>query len=58
MKEEHSSIAGGIANCTTTLEMNMEVPQKFRNSLPEDQAIPLEHIPKICPTIPKVPPYS
>jgi len=30
-KEEHSSIAGGIANCTTTLEISLEVPQKTGN---------------------------
>jgi hypothetical protein len=30
-KEELSSIAGGIANCTTTLEINLEVPQKIGN---------------------------
>jgi hypothetical protein len=31
-KEENSSIAGGISNCTTTLEINLEVPQKIGNS--------------------------
>jgi hypothetical protein len=25
-KEEHSSIVGGIASCTTTLEISLEVP--------------------------------
>ena len=35
-KGEHSSIAGGIA---TTLEINLEVPQKLEIDLPEDPAI-------------------
>jgi hypothetical protein len=30
-KEEHSFTAGGIANCITTLEINLEVPRKTRN---------------------------
>ena len=29
-KEEHSSIAGGIANWYNALEINMEIPQKTR----------------------------
>jgi hypothetical protein len=28
-REEHSSIVGGITNCTTTLEINLEVPKKI-----------------------------
>jgi hypothetical protein len=31
-KEEHSSIGGGIANWTTTLEINLVLPQKIGNS--------------------------
>jgi hypothetical protein len=27
-KDEHSSIVGGIAGCTTTLEISLAVPQK------------------------------
>jgi hypothetical protein len=30
-EEEHSSIAGGIANWTTTLEISLVVPQKIGN---------------------------
>jgi hypothetical protein len=30
-KEEHSSIAGGIANWYTALEINLEFPQKIEN---------------------------
>jgi hypothetical protein len=43
-KEEHSSIAGGIANWHTTLEINLEI------DLPEDPAISLLGIyPKDAP---------
>jgi hypothetical protein len=31
-KEEHFSIAGGLQACTTTLEVNLEVPQKIGHS--------------------------
>jgi hypothetical protein len=31
-KDEHSSIAGKIASCTTTLEISLLVPQKIGNS--------------------------
>jgi hypothetical protein len=40
-KEGHSSITGRIANCTTTLVISLEVPQKSEIDLPEDPAIPL-----------------
>jgi hypothetical protein len=30
-KQEHSSIAGGITTYTTTLEINLEIPQKIGN---------------------------
>jgi hypothetical protein len=30
-KEEHSSILVALQICTTTLEINLEVPQKIRN---------------------------
>ena len=39
-KEEHSSIAGGIANWYT-LEINLEVPQKIENRSFERPALPL-----------------
>jgi len=32
-KEEHSSIVGGIADCTTILEISLEVPQKIGHSM-------------------------
>jgi hypothetical protein len=31
----------GLQTVTTTLEINLAVPQKIGNSLPEDPAIPL-----------------
>jgi hypothetical protein len=31
-KEEHSSIAGGIAAGTTTLEISLKVPQKIAHT--------------------------
>jgi hypothetical protein len=40
-KEEHSSIAGRIASCTTTLEINLVVPRKLDIILPEYPLIPL-----------------
>jgi hypothetical protein len=50
-KEKHSSTADGIANCTTTLEVSLEVPQKLDIILPEDPAIPLLGIhPEEVPT--------
>jgi hypothetical protein len=49
-KEKYSSIAGGIANSTTILEISLEVPQKIRNSSTEDPNIPLLSIyPKDIP---------
>ena len=38
---EYSSIVGGIASCTTTLEISLAVPQKIGHVLPEDPTIPL-----------------
>ena len=40
-KEEHSSIAGGLQTCTTTLDIILVVPQKMEIDLPEEPSIPL-----------------
>lgn len=36
----------GLHTCTTTLEINVGVPQKTENNLPEDPATTPGHIPK------------
>jgi hypothetical protein len=53
-KEEHFSISDGLQTGTTTLGINLEVPQKIGNSstLRLSYTI-LGHIPKRCPTMPQ-----
>ena len=51
---EHSSIAGGSANCTDTMEISMAVSQKIGNqstSRPKD--ITLRHILKVYSIMPQ-----
>ena len=49
-KEKCSSIVSGIANSTTTPEINLEIPQKMELDLPEDPVIQLLGIyPKDAP---------
>ena len=51
-KEDHSSIAGGIANWYKTQELNLEVSQKIGNrSTARPSYNTIGHIPKRCPTL-------
>ena len=49
-KEEHSSTVGGIASCTTTLEISLVVPQKIGHStLGGSRNTSPVHISRRCP---------
>ena len=51
---EHSSTAGGVQACTTTLDINLVVSQKiWNNSTPRLSYPTPEHIPERGPTIPQ-----
>jgi hypothetical protein len=53
-KEGHSSIAVGLQTGTTTLEINLEVPQKIGNgSTWRFSYTTLQNRPKRCPTMPQ-----
>jgi hypothetical protein len=42
-KEEHSSIAGGMASFTTTLEISLAVPQKIGHSTTRRPLFPIKN---------------
>ena len=51
-KEDHSSIACGIANWSTILEINLEIPKKIGNRYTlKPSYTTLGHIHKRCPTM-------